>query len=408
MVVFEKDMKKNDAITELLTRGVDEIIVHKHLEKKLRSGEKLRIKFGIDPTGNLLHLGHAVVLQKLREFQKQGHTIILLIGDHTAEIGDPSGRSKDRVPLNKEQIKKNMATYQEQAGSVLDMHNVEVRYNSEWYDQLNVREFLELTSHVTVPQVLHRADFKKRLAQGEDISVRESFYPILQGYDSVRLHADVEVGGTDQKFNLLMGRQIQKRYGQEEQDIITIPLLEGLDGVHKMSKSANNYIALTEAAETMYGKIMSLPDSLIVRYFELCTALAMNEITAIQKTLKKEGINPRDAKMRLAREIVALYHGEKKAVEAEDAFVATFQTKQVPQSIPTLTVSRSHVPLVDLLIEAKFASSKTEARKLIQQRSVSINTVVIDDCAHTVILPKEGIVLKKGKRHFVKVLANIL
>lgn len=399
-------MTKNNIITELLTRGVDEVIIKNDLEKKLQSGKKLRVKFGIDPTGNLLHLGHAVVLRKLREFQKQGHTIILLIGDHTAEIGDPSGRSKDRIPLSKEQIKKNMATYQEQAGIILDMKKVEVRYNNEWYDQLHVREFLELTSHVTVPQILQRADFKKRLSQGEEVSVRESFYPILQGYDSVRLHADVEVGGTDQKFNLLMGRQIQKQYGQEEQDVITIPLLEGLDGTLKMSKSANNYIALTETPETMYGKVMSLPDSMIVRYFELCTAIEMKEIARIHTILQRGTSNPRDCKMRLGREIVTLYHGEKKAAEAERAFINTFQTKQIPEVMSKLSVSRTHIPLVDLLIEATFASSKTEARKLIEQRSVSINNVIIDDSTHTVIIPHGGVVLKKGKRHFMKVIAE--
>lgn len=396
-------MKDNNQFAELLERGVEEVIDRSHLHKRLVKGEKLRIKYGIDPTGNLLHLGHAVALRKLREFQQEGHIVIFLIGDHTAEIGDPSGRSKDRVPLSKDQIIKNMASYQEQAGSILDMKKVEVRYNSEWYDQLNVREFLELTSHVTVTQVLQRADFKKRLARGEEVSVRESFYPILQGYDSVRLSADVEIGGTDQKFNLLMGRQIQKRYDQEEQDIITVPLLEGLDGVQKMSKSANNYIALIDAPETMYGKIMSLPDTLIIRYFELCTSVAMSEITALQKTLKKNNVNPRDIKMRLGREIVTLYHGEQKAHQAESDFIKTFQTKQAPEVMPTFKAPHAQIPLVDLLIDAKLASSKTEARRLIEQRSISINTVVIDDCAHTTIIPQGGVVLKKGKRHFVRV-----
>ncbi len=399
-------MEKNDSIAELLTRGVDEVIIKNDLEKKLRSGKKLRIKFGIDPTGSLLHLGHSVSLLKLKEFQDLGHTVILLIGDHTAEIGDPSGRSKERAPLNSDQIKKHMASYREQVGRLLNLKKIEVRYNSEWYTHLSILEFSNLTSKITVPQILQRADFKKRLKEGEDVSVREAFYPLLQGYDSVMLKTDVEVGGTDQRFNLLMGRQIQKRYGQEEQNVMMISLLEGTDGVAKMSKTEDNFIALTEEANSMYGKIMSIPDALIIRYFNLITRVPMKEIRELEKQMDDHSLNPRDAKMRLAREIVTLYHHKTKSQQAEDAFINTFQKKVVPEHITTFTPSRSHVPLVDLLVETKLASSKTEARKLIEQRSVSINDVTINDIHHETIIPKDGVVLKKGKRHFVKIIAE--
>ncbi|MBI4253020.1 tyrosine--tRNA ligase [Candidatus Uhrbacteria bacterium] len=404
-------MKKPDRITELLTRGVAEVIVKDDLEEKLRSGKKLRVKFGIDPTWNLLHLGHSVALLKLKEFQNLGHTVIFLIGDHTAEIGDPSGRSKERTPLSQDQIKENMASYREQAGHVIDFKKVEVRYNSEWYDRLGIREFADLTSKITIPQILQRADFKKRLKEGGDVSAREAFYPLLQGYDSVMLKADVELGGTDQKFNLLMGRQIQKRYGQKEQDIITVELLEGTDGSAKMSKTADNFIAITESAEIMYGKVMSIPDSLIGKYFVLTTRVPMNEVGEIEEQMKKNTLNPRDAKMHLAREIVTLYHGAKKAGQAEENFIALFQKKELPDDMPTIKLKKKEWPIVDLMVETNLASSKSEARRLIAQKGVVMrrpgaqSDTAMNDPA-LVILPEDiakGFVIKRGKRHFVAI-----
>ncbi len=399
-------MKKIDQITELLTRGVAEVIGKENLEKKLRGGKKLRVKFGIDPTGDLLHLGHSVALLKLKEFQALGHTVIFLIGDHTAEIGDPSGRSKERVPLSKEQIKKNMASYCLQAGRILDMKKVEVRHNSEWYDTLGIMEFANLTSKVTIQQILQRADFKKRLKEGGDVSVREAFYPILQGYDSVMLKCDVELGGTDQRFNLLMGRQIQKRYRQEEQDVLMVSLLEGTDGTAKMSKAADNYIALTENPETMYGKMMSVPDALIGRYFELATRVGMDEIEEMEKQMKKNTLNPRDAKMRLAREIVTLYHDEKKAEAAEKHFIALFQKKEVPDDMPEIRLKKKEWNIVDLLVECKLAGSKSEARRLIKQGGISIDEKIINNQNMVIEITSKGIVIKKGKRHFVKLVTR--
>jgi len=398
-------MKKNDAITELLTRGVDEVIIKSDLEKKLRDGKKLRVKLGIDPTSPNVHIGRAVQLLKLRDLQQLGHRIVLIIGDFTGVIGDTSDKESERPMLSPQTIKKNLKTYKNQVGKLLDMTKIEFHYNSEWLKKLGYWEICEQADVFSLSSFIARDNIRRRLDMGAPISLREVLYPLMQGYDSVMIKSDIELGGTDQRFNMLAGRDLQKHYGQEPQSIIIMNLLIGTDG-RKMSSSWGNTINLTDTPDAMYGKVMSMPDTLITSYFIHCTREPLHVIEELEKQMKNNTLNPRDAKMRLAHQIVALYHGEKKAAEVEDAFVATFQAKQVPQSIPTLTVSRTHVPLVDLLIEAKFASSKTEARKLIQQRSVSINTVVIDDCAHTVILPKESIVLKKGKRHFVKVLAD--
>lgn len=390
-----------DMITELLERGVSEIIDKKALEKKLRSGKKLRIKFGIDPTGDVLHLGHSVALLKLKEFQDMGHTIIFLIGDHTAEIGDPSGRNKERVPLSKEQIKKNMASYCEQASRILNLKKVEVRHNSEWYDTLSIMEFGQIASHITIQQLLHRADFKKRLKSGGNISAREALYPLLQGYDSVMLKCDVELGGGDQKFNLLMGRQIQKRYGNPEQDIIMISLLEGTDGSAKMSKTANNYIALTDDPALMYGKLMSIPDALIGKYFELTTRIPLNEIHAMSKN---KALHPRDAKMRLGREVVTLYHGKEAAEKAEKAFIKIFQKKERPDEIPHIRVQKKQWNIVDLLVETKLAASKGEARRLVDQGGVVAGGKKMTRPTAVIELTANGTVLQKGKRHFVRVI----
>jgi len=390
-------------INEVLTRGVEEVIIKENLEKRMMSGKKLRIKLGIDPTGSVLHLGHAVVLRKLKEFQDLGHQVIFLIGDFTAKIGDPTGRSATRKPMTDKEVSDNMKNYVKQAGLILDVKKIEVKHNSEWLAKLSFKDLVLLTSKVTFAQVAQRADFKERIKNDIDLSLQEFMYPVMQGYDSVKLKADVEIGGTDQKFNLLMGRQLQKRYNQEPQEIITCPLLEGLDGVEKMSKSLNNYIALTDKSEEMYGKVMSLRDDMIVKYFELCTNMAMDEINKIKTDLKENKVNPRDLKMKLAFEIVKIYHGEKKAREAEEFFVKTVQKKEVPDSIINYQLTINNYKLVDLLVEIKLTTSKGEARRLIEQSGIKVGGEVVKDINKEINITKEGVIIQKGKRHFIKV-----
>ncbi len=388
---------------DLLTRGVEEIIVKKDLEKKLQSEKKLRIKFGIDPTGNLLHLGHAVVLMKLKEFQNLGHTIIFLIGDFTARIGDPSGRSKLRTPLSEEEIKENMKSYLKQASTIIDTKKVELRYNSEWYQKMDVSELIRIGAHTSVTQILHRAEFKERVKKGSEISMPEILYPLLQGYDSVVLQADVEVGGTDQKFNLLMGRQLQERYNQPPQDVLMVPILEGLDGKEKMSKTYNNYIGLTEAPTEMYGKLMSIPDSLMWKYFTYLTRIPLKEIETLTRQIKAGTAHPRDVKMTLAREVVSFFHTALLAQEAELAFIQVFQEKKIPDEMPVVMIPQENLSLLDIVIAAKLTPSKNEARRIISQGGISINGVVHRSPIEVVPLSTKGIVIKKGKRHFVKV-----
>ncbi|MBI4812624.1 tyrosine--tRNA ligase [Candidatus Falkowbacteria bacterium] len=390
-------------IEEVLTRGVVEILVKDELKKRLLSGRKLRIKLGIDPTGSVLHLGHAVVLRKLKEFQNLGHQIIFLIGDFTARIGDPTGRSSVRKPLSDKEIKENMKSYIKQAGLILDIKKMEIRHNSEWLDKLSFGELVNLASKVTYSQVAQRADFKERIKNDKDLSLQEFLYPIMQGYDSVMLKADVEIGGMDQKFNMLMGRQLQKRYDQEPQDIIMCPILEGTDGKEKMSKSLNNYIALAETAEDMYGKIMSLADNLIIRYFQLCAETPAEEIEKMENQLAKNEVNPRDLKMKLAFEIVKIYHGEKKAREAEEYFVKTVQKKEVPEEVEELKVKSGKWKAVDLLMEIKLAGSKSEARRLIEQGGIKIDGEVMKDINKEVEISGEEMMIQRGKRQFVRV-----
>jgi len=384
-----------------LTRGVDEVIEAEHLWKALNSGEKLRIKFGIDPTRDILHLGHSVCLLKLKEFQEMGHQIIFLIGDFTARIGDPTGRTSKREPLAEKQIRENMKSYKKQAGLILNLRKVEVRYNSEWWRRMNLKEMMQLTTKVTYSQVSAREDFKKRLAEDIDFTVEEFLYPVLQGYDSVALKADVEIGGTDQKFNMLMGRRIQKRYDQKPQDVITVPILEGLDGKEKMSKSLGNYIAIVEKPPEIYGKIMSLPDALIGRYFELCTRISLEEIEEIKKVS-----NPRDQKARLAREIVKIYHGEKQAQKAEQEFNKIFRDKQLPDEMPIFETDKENYFPADLLNDSKLAESKNQAKYLI---NASGTAMIVDGKEKKItdwekpISLTDGAVIKVGKRRFIKI-----
>ncbi|MFZ2975602.1 MAG: tyrosine--tRNA ligase [Candidatus Moraniibacteriota bacterium] len=392
-------------VDELLERGTEEVIVKEHLKKRMMAGEKLRIKLGIDPTGSVLHLGHAVVLKKMKQFQDLGHQVIFLIGDFTAKIGDPTGRSSARKPLTDEDVKKNMESYQKQAGIMLDMEKVEVRYNSEWLAKLSFKELIVLTSKITYAQMAQRADFKERIKNDIDLSMQEFMYPAMQGYDSVVLRADVELGGTDQKFNLLMGRQLQKRYDQEPQDVLTCPLLEGLGGIDKMSKSLNNYISLTEESNSMFGKIMSLADELIIRYFELCTEISMDEIEKIKKDLKDGKVNPRDVKIKLAHEITKIYHGEEKANEAKEYFEKVISRKETPDEVAP-SPAPPETKLIDLMIKEGLAESNGDAKRKIEQGGVSLNGEIIKDIQTKISKVMDGKILKVGKREFRKIVVR--
>lgn len=392
------DQKKID---ELLTRGVEEVIVFEDLKKKLLSGKQLRIKFGVDPTAPDLHIGHAVPLRKLKQFQELGHKVILLIGDYTAMIGDPSGRNVTRPMLTKADVGKNMKTYIKQAGRILDMKKVELRYNSDWYKDKGWAFLMALTGKITVARVLDRDDFQKRLKEGSDIQMQEIFYPLMQGYDSVELKSDVEIGGSDQKFNMLMGRKLQKRYEQPEQEVMTFTLLEGTDGEKKMSKTYGNFIALLDSPEEMFGKVMSIPDKLIIKYFELATEVDSGVITEYKKQME-QGKNPRDIKIILAKEIVKIYHDEKAAETAQSNFDKMFRDKEVPDEMVEIKISGS-MNIVDVLVETKLAASKGEARRLIDGGGVKVGGEVV--ASYDFVVPKatEGTVIQKGKRGFVKV-----
>ena len=389
-------------IERLLKKGVAEIIDEKSLYKKLISGKKLRVKFGIDPTSPDLHLGHSIALRKLRDFQELGHQVIFLIGDFTAKIGDPSGRKTTRKPLTDEEIKKNMKDYVKQAGKILDMKKVKVHYNSEWYKGKDMEFLMTLASYFTVSRLLERDDFQKRLKENIDITLLETIYPLLQGYDSVALKADVEIGGTDQKFNLLVGRKMQRKFNQSEQDIITVPLLEGTDGKRKMSKSYGNYIAFKDSPLEMFGKIMSIPDALLWKYFELLTDVPEDQIEELKKLALKNPVYLMEAKKRLAREIVAMYHNKKSSITAEKEFEKIFSKKELPSKIPEVKIKEKNLPILDLLVKTKLVPSKSEAKRLVLQRGVKIDGKVQDDWRKNIEI-KKGMVLKIGKRKFVKI-----
>ena len=390
---------RDKKIEELLTRAVDEVIVEEHLRKELASGRKLRVKFGIDPTAPDLHLGHTVPLRKLRAFQDFGHQAVLIIGDFTATIGDPSGRSEQRKQLSKEEVEKNLKTYLAQAKKVLNLDKVEIYYNSEWFGKEGLMKLYELTSKVTIQRAMERDDFQKRLADNKDISTLEILYPLFQGYDSVKVKADVEIGGKDQKFNLLMGRRVQRGYNMKEQDIMTTWLIEGTDGSRKMSKSFGNYIGLMEAPESMHCKIMSIPDDLVIKYFQALTDVSGDEIRKMEKELKS-GANPRDLKLRLAREIVAMYHSETAAKKAEKNFIKTFSLREMPEEIKKARVKNKNI--LDVLVETGLCPSKSDARRNVEQGGVSFDRLVIKDIKFEI---KKSGVLKKGKRHFIKIIA---
>jgi len=386
----------------ILNRGVEEIIEEEKFKKIFNSGKKLRVKFGIDPTATDLHLGHAVCLHKLREFQEQGHKIVLIIGDFTAQIGDPTGRTKAREFLTRDQIKKNLKTYLKQAGIILDIKKCEIHYNSSWFEKGKTALFMQLAQEATVARLIEREDFKERMKNKQDIKLIELFYPLMQGYDSVMVKADVEVGGTEQKFNLLMGRELQRKYSQKPQTVITMPLLVGLDGTKKMSKSYNNYIGLTEPATIQYGKVMSIPDSLMINYFELAARTSGKELEKIKKQFE----NPekrRKLKASLARDIVTLMHGAEAAVVAEEDFNRVFKDKKNPTDIPVYKLKKEmNDKLVNILVNLKLVTSKSEARRLIIQKAVKIDGAPIEDPEAKISL-HDDMIIKVGKLKFLKI-----
>lgn len=390
-------------IEELLTRGVEEIIEKESLIKKLKSGKPLKIKFGIDPTAPDIHLGHAVPLRKLKQFQELGHKIILIIGDFTAQIGDPSGRSETRKPLTKKEVADNLKKYLSQVDKIIDIKKTEIHYNGEWFAKDGVSRLLELSRAGSIQQVLRRADFRKRIDEGCDISLLEALYPLFQGYDSVKVGADVEIGGSDQKFNLLMGRRVQRHYKIPEQDIMTIPLLEGIDGVKKMSKSYGNYIAVDETPNDMFEKIMRLPDNLIAKYFLLCADKSEKEIQKIKTDMERGKLNPRDAKAKLAKEIISLYHRKPAAQKAEKEFNRIFKEKKLPSEMLSIKITAKTINVLDLLVKTKLASSKAEGKRLIEQKGVKIDDKIQDDWRKNISIKSE-MIIQVGKRKFAKII----
>lgn len=394
----------------VIRRGTVEILPNEELERKvIRSvvqGRPLKVKLGLDPSAPDIHMGHTVVLHKLRQFQELGHEVQLIIGDFTGRIGDPTGKSETRRQLTEEDVKRNAETYQEQAFKILSPDKAKVYYNSEWLGPMTFADVIGLGSKVTVARMLERDDFSKRYAGGLPISIHEFFYPLMQGMDSVALETDIELGGTDQTFNLMMGRTLQKEYGAEPQVAITLPLLEGLDGVQKMSKSLGNYIGIDDAPNEMFGKTMSVPDGLMVKYFELATDITNEDLQILREGLEGGRIHPRDAKMSLAGAFVRMYHGQEAAEAARQHFVTVFQQRALPEDIelrdiPANELQGGAIRLVRLLILIGFASSNSEARRSIEQGSVKLNEVKIED-PRAEIAVRDGDIVQAGRRKFAK------
>lgn len=397
---------------KIIKKGVAELISENELVEKLKKSQRenkpLIIKLGLDPTAPDIHLGHTVVIRKLKAFQDLGHQIIIIIGDYTGMIGDPTGKSETRKQLTREEVLKNAETYKTQIFKILDPEKTIVRFNSEWLAPLNFADVIKLAAKYTVARMLEREDFKNRFSNNLPISIHEFFYPLMQGYDSVALSADVELGGTDQKFNILMGRTLQKEYGQSDVQIgLFMPILEGTDGIKKMSKSLGNYIGINEEPNEVYGKTMSIPDELIIRYFELVTDIHPDEIEKMKQQIKEGTVNPRDLKMRLAREIVALYHGQDASAKAEEHFKSVFQKGALPENIEEVLISSSELPngriwIAKLLTMMGLAPSTSEARRLLTQGSVKINEEKFDQ-ANADIEIREGDIIQVGKRKYAKV-----
>lgn len=390
----------------IYTQGVQDIIPVEELEKKVAKSvlgnTPLKIKLGLDPSAPDVHLGHTVVLNKLRQFQDNGHIIQLLIGDFTGKIGDPTGKSVARKPLTDEEVKHNAETYFEQFGKVMDMEKVELHYNSKWLSKLNFEDVIQLAGKITVARLMERDDFEERINLGKPISLHEFFYPLMQGYDSVELECDIELGGTDQHFNVLMGRHFQEKFGHEKQVAMLMPLLEGLDGVEKMSKSKKNYIGIDESPQEMYGKSMSIPDELMVKYFELVTDLTQQQLQDIKNKLSKGELHPKDAKMLLGKTIVRMYHGAEASKKAEKHFISVFQRGSLPDEIPVVKwQGETKTPIIELLVSVGLLSSKSEARRMIENRGVRVNGVQAENPQETIHVI-DGLVVQVGKRKFIQ------
>lgn len=407
----EQQQRAVERQLEVITRGTANIVPQEELKQKVMksvvTGEPLRVKLGLDPSAPDIHLGHTVVLQKLRQFQEFGHEVQLVIGDFTGRIGDPTGKSETRKQLSEEDVRRNAETYRKQLFKVMDEAKTTICFNSEWLSPMNFEEVMNLGAKTTVARMLERDDFQKRYSSGQAISIHEFFYPLMQGMDSVALKTDIELGGTDQTFNLLMGRTLQKEYGEEAQIAITLPVLEGLDGVNKMSKSLGNYIGIDEKPAEIYGKAMSVPDKLMLKYFELATDLPHDELEVLKQGLQDGSIHPRDAKMRLAQTIVRMYHGAEAADAAKQHFATVFQQRSIPDAldehiIPAGELREGKIPLVQLLHWLGFAASNGEARRSIQQGAVKLNGQKLEEI-HSEIALCSGDVIQSGKRKIAKI-----
>ncbi|AXY43262.1 tyrosine--tRNA ligase [Halomonas sp. JS92-SW72] len=387
----------------LLKRGTQEILLEEELIKKLESGRKLRIKAGFDPTAPDLHLGHSVLLTKMRQFQDLGHQIIFLIGDFTGRIGDPTGKNVTRKPLTEEEVRANAQTYKEQVFKILDPEKTEVRFNSEWFGELTAAKMIELAAQSTVARMLERDDFDKRYKAGQPISIHEFLYPLVQGYDSVALEADIEMGGTDQKFNLLMGREVQKHFGMTPQVVITMPLLEGLDGVQKMSKSLGNYVGVDEAPGAMFNKLVSMPDSLIWRYFELLSLKSNEEIESLKRDVEG-GANPRDIKMILARELIARYHGEAAAANAHRFAGNQLAEGELPEDLPEVEVGfegSEQAPIAAVLNRSGLANNSAQAKDMLGNGRVKVDGEVVE--RDHMLATGQSYVIQAGKKRYARV-----
>lgn len=395
-------MNNIDEQIKIIMKGVDEIVGLEDLKIKLESGKKLTVKLGLDPSAPDIHLGHTVVLRKLKQLQDLGHNIVIIIGDFTGKIGDPTGKSKARKALTTEQVLENAKTYENQIFKVLDKEKTKVCFNSQWLSKMNFEDVIMLGSKITVARMLEREDFKRRYENQLPISLHEFFYPLMQGIDSVEIKADIELGGTDQRFNLFMGRTLQKEFGQNPQCTIMMPLLEGLDGKDKMSKSLGNYIGIDEEPAVMFEKAMTIPDELIIKYFELVTDIHPDKIIEIKAQLENQTVNPRDIKINLANEIVSLYHGEEKASLSEKRFRAVFQKGQIPQDIITVKQSKGDFDLINVLVENSLVCSRNEARRLAIQNGIKVNGNIINNLEN-IELDKE-LIIQIGKKRFLKII----
>ncbi|MBZ0311160.1 tyrosine--tRNA ligase [Clostridium butyricum] len=392
-----------DEQIKIIMKGADEIIGLDTLKEKLKKSNEenrpLIVKLGLDPSAPDIHLGHTVVLRKMKQLQDLGNKIVIIIGDFTGKIGDPTGKAKGRKALSTEQVLENAKTYEKQIFKILDKEKTDVRFNSEWLSKLSFEETIKLASTMTVARMLEREDFKKRYESQIPISIHEFFYPLMQGYDSVVLNADIELGGTDQRFNVLMGRMLQKEYGQESQTTIFMPLLEGLDGKEKMSKSLGNYIGIDEDADVMFEKAMRIPDELIIKYFNLVTDIHPDIIDGIEKELNDGSINPRDIKMRLAREITLLYNNEEKTKSAEERFKKVFQKGQIPDNIEVIKVNKNNLDISEILVNNNFVKSKNELRRISNQGGLKVNENKISDLSKVEI--EDKMIIQIGKKKFV-------